>query len=149
MFSTRAPSSERFRSLPTLPLARHRIPELLPTDRIHQPSLLASRHDNTKLVPICRNIVIALVAETDHHGPDQIADAETLFDLDLVLLCCAYVFAPYLSLEGFATDCVADDENLTCCEACAETCDAREHYAVDFGEDGCATPTACAEYTWV
>src|SRR5690242_20914270 len=132
------PPSQRLRSLPRLRPPRDRVPKLPPTNRIHQPPLLAPRHDHTKRILARADIVIALIAQTNHRAPDQIADAETLVHLNLVLLRGPDVLAADLALERLATHDVVDDEDLACCEARAQAGDEGEHRAVDFGEDGAA-----------
>jgi hypothetical protein len=129
--SLRSLPLERFRRLPTLPPPTNRIPELLPADWIHDPPLLAPRHDHAKLIPICRNIIIALIPQAYNHSPNQIAYPKRLGDDDLVFLGCPDVFAPDLPREGFAAHGVVDYEDLAGGEACAEAGDAGEDDTVD------------------
>lgn len=134
--------SKRLSSLTRLSSSRHRISKFLPTNRIHESPLLTSCHDYTQLIAFCRDVVVPAISQTNHYTPHQVAHAEAVFNLDLVLFCSAYVFAPDLALERFAADGIVDDKDLTGCKARAEACDPGENYAVDKGKDGTAAAAA-------
>ena len=102
---------------------------------MHHSPLLASRQHNTILVCISRNIVVSTIAQTNHRPAYEIADAEAVFNLDLVFFRGANVLAPNLGYKGFAADEVVDDEDFARGEARAETCYAHEHGAGDGGEE--------------
>lgn len=115
-----------------LTLTRDRVPKFLPADGIHQAPFFASCHDDAQLIAVCGDVVIALVAQTDHGASDQVSNPETLFDLDLVFFGGANVFSTNLALEGFATNNVIDHEDLSARESRSESCDSTQDDRVDF-----------------
>lgn len=113
--------SKRLRRLPQLRLSTDWVPKFPPANGMHDASFLAPSKHNAVLISISRNVVVSAVTQTDHGAAHQVANAETLFNLDLVLFCCANIFAPDLRKKGFPAYGVVDDEDLARGEAWAQT----------------------------
>ena len=72
-------SSKWLRNLPTLSLPSNRIFEFLPANRNHRIPRLALRHNDAKLVPRRRQIVIRLITQTDLYStPPNTISNQTL-----------------------------------------------------------------------